>query len=102
MDKDCKFWRDCPPIKEFYKPYSYCCGHCKHKSENGCQLGEDRPEKCKAYDCRDYAIYCKYVWDGTQWIIRSLFEVPSENCDREFVDRYNNLMREAKQCLKTK
>jgi hypothetical protein len=84
----CNYPDDCPPVRG----ENGCCSHCKHHSETGCELGDGRPQYCKEYDCRDYAVYCKYVWIGHAWQLAALSEVPMIKCDREFIKKYNDLM----------
>ncbi|MCK5018657.1 MAG: hypothetical protein KAS32_16470 [Candidatus Peribacteraceae bacterium] len=63
-------------------------------SENGCRLGEDRPQECKDYNCKDYHLYIIVGWNGSCWQKYGSCEVPIENINQEFVNKYNELFRE--------
>ena len=101
----------CPPNMRFF-----CCSQCYNKPqslalkdvfpdkwnegsgfwrrEDGCQLGEDRPDECKDYDCRNYIMSVGYVWHKGRWQFKFLHPIDCAKYDREFCDRINELCEE--------
>ncbi len=90
---------NCPPIMNNWpdrtkRNKKYCCQHCDIVADNGCSLDrEDVPDKCKEYDCKQFKLYIVYMWSGTEWVANSVLERPIESCDKDFIDRYNDLVR---------
>ena len=96
-------------------PYGepYCCRGCylsrKHLKEiypdkwsdkfgfwsiNGCTLGDDRPQECKDYDCKEYAFYSTTAFIDGKWRTIGLHEIKLDDRDREFIDKYNSIFRD--------
>lgn len=72
-----------------------CCSHCAGRydeyktKENehlwtkefgwwnaGCNLGEQRPQPCKEYDCRDYDWVVTKRWVNGNWRVVDVKEIP--------------------------
>ncbi len=82
----------CPPIKMGPGP-KYCCSNCPLATDTGCPLPrEEMPIRCKRYDCKEYRFFVDIGWDGQKWVVSSLASILANNCDREFIDKYNELM----------
>ena len=62
----------------------------------GCRLGEDRPQKCKDYDCKKYIFYSVIRFIDGKWITTGLQTIPKELHDKEFVNKYNKLFKDIK------
>ena len=45
-------------------------------SANGCKIGDDRPQECKDYDCKDYVFYSTTTYKDGGWVTTGLHEIP--------------------------
>ena len=62
----------------------------------GCRLGEDRPQECKDYDCKDYIFYSTTGYVDGEWKTVGLHEVHKDKRDKKFVEEYNDVFRKVK------
>jgi hypothetical protein len=67
-------------------------------SPQGCKLGDDRPQECKDYDCKQFVFYSSTAYVDGEWKTVGLHEVKIEDRDKEFVDKYNKVFKDLKQC----
>lgn len=103
---------DCPVA---YGGPKKCCKNCRNSKghlksvypdewiptigflrKDGCVLGEDRPQECKDYDCKQYIFYSVTLYKNGVWTTAGLHEIPLNNRSKELRDRYNALLREYK------
>ena len=62
-------------------------------SPDGCTLGEDRPQECKDYHCKEYAFFSSKAFIDGAWRTIGLHEIKLIDRDRTFIDKYNDVFR---------
>ena len=98
----------CPPMLRHF-----CCNGCRKKPpclrlkdefedlwseetgfyrDDGCVLGEDRPDECKMYDCKEYDVFVTMGYRNDKWVIISLQAKRHDRITGEFISRYNKLL----------
>jgi hypothetical protein len=93
LDENGKCDFKCPPLIVKGEK-TYCCQFCSKVTEHGCSMGENRPDRCKVYDCKNYRYYVSIFWSGERWEYGSYMEIQQDKCDKEFVDKYNDLLKQ--------
>ncbi len=101
---------NCPPLLQFF-----CCNGCEKKefvvkcledndlhdkwgkngfrTGEGCAAGEDRPEECKEYNCKDYRFFFTVTFSDGKWQITGMNGILASKVDMDFLGSYNDLIR---------
>ena len=58
-------------------------------SSQGCRIGENRPQRCKDYDCKDYVHWSLMFFKNGQWNAIVVNEVKYEEAVKLFKDKLN-------------
>ena len=101
---DCTCDLRCPPVPDNRRNCVYCCWGCEKATSTGCPDGDDRPDKCKEYDCKDYKFYIAYRWfpEFKVWGCTMLQEVHKDKIDSEFYTKLNAVFKPVTEVKKEK